>query len=487
MIKPQHSLKLYQKGINFPNYTPRNYSNNIYYQNQYLDNDPITPTYKVDSYYSDYFNFNKSKEFYRYNNRDIIKNNLSPSQYKQYTNINIDYLKANNREKHLLGNSDLMNNNYRLDGLLIDNLDNINFKNKIKKNKRSNTNFSDNIIKNNTIMNYNYKYNTLTFNTNNSNNIRINHKSFIINTDNISNLNTILNKNYNRSYNFNDNKAIKDYNNNSYYNIKSNVDNTSKNDDSIKYAPKNLSFISNNYNYNINNYYDNNRISGENKSSNNIKYKENSEVQHTFNKYSNINRLKQQNLFSNINLENFNKNSKSHEKDNLFYLKNKENTLKLNTIDDILPKSFYEKINLNKNKNILKKNIVIYKTKTKINNEIKNKILNDIKLKKANIKPILTHKYRTNNNSKKDLDKNINKKNDLKNSSSSLNKENHIIINKYNIYNINILPTNNFIKKEIIITKDPNSVKSSNTNNKTIVKSLQNYHTDEKLISKSGN
>ena len=135
----------------------------------------------------------------------------------------------------------------------------------------------------------------------------------------------------------------------------------------------------------------------------------------------------------------------------------------------------------------MKKNIVIYKTKTKINNEIKNKILNDIKLKKAHIKPILTHKYRTNNNSKKDLDKNINKKNDLKNSSSSLNKENHIIINKYNIYNINILPTNNFIKKEIIITKDPNSVKSSNTNNKTIVKSLQNYHTDEKLISKSGN
>ena len=133
----------------------------------------------------------------------------------------------------------------------------------------------------------------------------------------------------------------------------------------------------------------------------------------------------------------------------------------------------------------MKKNIVIYKTKTKINNEIKNKIFNDIKLKKANIKAIFTHKYRTNNNSKKDLDKNINKKNDLKNSSSSLNKENHIIIN--NIYNINILPTNNIIKKEIIITKDPNSANVSNANNKTIVKSLQNCHTDENLISKSEN
>ena len=399
MIKPQHSLNLYQKGINFSNYisyvnAPNIYSNNIYYQYQYLDNGPITRNYKVDSYYSDYSNFNQSKEFY-------------------------------------------------------DNLDNINFKYKNKINKRTNNIFSDNITKISTIMNYSYKYNTSTFNKINSNNIRINHNGSIIKIDNISNLNTILNKNYNRyTYNFNVNKVFKDYHNNTYYNIKSN-NNYSRNDYSIKYVPNNISFISNNYNYNINNYY--------NKRSNNIKYKENSEVKHIFNKYSNVNHLKQQNLLSN-----FNNQYKFHEKYNLFYLKNKENKLKLKTIDDNLPKSFYEKINPNKNKNFLTKNIVIYKTSTKINNEIKNKNINDIKLKKANIKPMFIHKYRTNNN-----------------------KENNIIINKYNIYNINVLPTNNFIKKQIIATKYPNNDKTSNKNNKIIVKSLQNCHTDENLISKS--
>ena len=44
MIKPHYSLKLYQKGINFSS-TPYNYSHNIYYQNQYLDNGPITSNY----------------------------------------------------------------------------------------------------------------------------------------------------------------------------------------------------------------------------------------------------------------------------------------------------------------------------------------------------------------------------------------------------------------------------------------------------------
>ena len=73
MIKPHYSLILYQKGINCSNYisyinTPFNYSNNIYYQNQYLDNNPIASNY--------YSNYNKKNRILIISKKSSLKRKL---------------------------------------------------------------------------------------------------------------------------------------------------------------------------------------------------------------------------------------------------------------------------------------------------------------------------------------------------------------------------------------------------------------------------
>ena len=451
--------KLYNKdAFNFSNNLSYNkdpdiFSNYNSYknQNQKLNNNPITPIYKVDSYFNDYFNFNKSRVFYKPYHHLDINNYLSHSQDKQFykSHKNSINFKYSNKEKDLFINSELNNNDYKLDDFLNDDMD-INKKGNIFNSKYKNYNDIQNI------MNYNNKKNTSFLSINSENN-RKNYKNLSINTDNI--LNTSNKKNYYRNAStFNDNNKDNNYNNNAYLNIiyKKN----SKTIDNMNDSKNNLSFFYNNYH--LTNY----------NSTKNIKYKDHSETKHTFNKKSKINLLKERIQISDSNLGDNIKHSKSHEKKNIKDIndKNKENKA-------------IEKIN--QNKNIKIKNSVINKIKNKINNEIQIKNYNDIKkiTEKKTIK--ITHKFRTNNNSITNINKNYMNSKVVNNNSSFIKKENKILIKKYNIYDIIKKPKN--IESSIPFYKNNlNPIKNSiNSKNISFKYENENSKTNDNFNNKN--
>ena len=451
---------------------PQNNFGHIYFQTQNFFDFPIEPYNTIDTYYSNYHNFNRIRPL----SKDPIipenpKKYLSYSKNKNYFSPKIPYIKTfTYKPKTLFGKSDIYNNGYNLNNnnyLNYNDNNNLYYNNYNSNENIRNRNFFnysinlDNISNLKINNNYDYPNNTTFFNTINNDKMKSSSNNYIINTN--------INYNYiNNSINFN--TINNDFNNKYHINLNS-VDGF--NDDKLNmnitgyqylYTPNTNIYI----NYDEDNYRNTQYYSHKNIKNNRIYH---SESKDQIKSESKLDFLKDENELCH-----------SYLNDNYKYSKSQNKNISNNKLKLGNEGAKKNKNNKKPEKSSSKKINKISKTR-----ERKNKIRIDSnssnKIKNKNIKTIFSNKSRTNNNSqdytfKENINNNNNfyiVKNTRKNNFSLIKKDNPHFRNKYLLKNIDSFSTNNHNQKDISSIKKIKtktiSIPFNKKNNKSMVNS----------------